>query len=109
MACSTPSSIQSRRSRARARRARSLRVLLDPLDLRGRLGVAAELERDQQLVEPPAAPGSVMRAAASSGPSGTRGQVEVGALPEVRDDRTQHGELLVGRAAVDVDRAQRAR
>ena len=84
-----------------------LGVLLDPLDLRRRLGVAAQLQGDHQLPEPSARAGvghsncGVVRTERND-----RRQVEVGALPEVRDHGAEYRQLLVGGAAVDVDRAQ---
>ena len=84
-----------------------VRVLLDARDLRLRLGVAAELERDQHLVESAAGVrvfdggGRFSRAEWCE-----RGEVEIGALPEVGDDGPQHRELLVGGTAVDVDGAE---
>ena len=86
-----------------------LGVLLDPLDLRRRLRVAAELERHQDLVEPPAGVRIVDGGRGLGRGEGGQGrEVEVGTVPEIGDDRTEHRELLVGGAAVDVDGAEEA-
>ncbi len=86
------------------------RVLLHPLHLGRGLRVPAQLEGDEQLVEPAPGGGIGDRGGGAGGVEAREGhEVEVGALPEGGGDRPEHGELLVGGAAVDVDRPEEAR
>ncbi len=85
------------------------RVLLHPVDLGRRLRVAAQLEGDEQLVEPTPGAGIGDRGGGPGGVEAREGlEVEVGPLPQVGDDRTEHRELLVGGTAVDVDSTEEA-
>jgi hypothetical protein len=83
------------------------RVLLHPRHLGVGERVPTELEHDHELADPAPVRGFGHRRRGPGRIERREGrQVEVGASPVPGDDGTEHGPLLVGRAAVDVDHAE---
>jgi hypothetical protein len=66
--------------------------------------MATELEGHQHLAKAKSSLGPYQRGGGTARAERSHvAEVEVGSLPEIRDDRAEDGELLVGRAAIDID------